>query len=103
MPESLSENNNYFQSSLHPNPFNTSTNIEYSLNEPAYLSICIYNVLGEKIRTLLEEEKNQGQWSLIWNGKNDFGTEVPDGIYMIEFRSKNHCGSLRVLRLNNQK
>ena len=65
----------------YPNPFNPSTVIGYGLSKPAYISIEIYNVLGQKIKTLIDGfQTTSGQ--VIWNGTNDMGQGVPAGLYI---------------------
>ncbi len=65
----------------YPNPFNPNTTINFVLPERENVSIVIYNLLGEKVRELLREEKNAGEHFVMWNGKDDFEKEVPSGVY----------------------
>ena len=53
----------------------------FSLSKKAKTEISIYNLKGEKIKTLLNAIKNQGSYKLIWNGKNNAGKAVTSGIY----------------------
>ena len=64
-----------------PNPFNPVTNINYSLVEAGKVKIEIFNIKGEKIRTLVDENKNVGYHSAIWNGKDNSGKTVASGMY----------------------
>lgn len=65
----------------YPNPFNPSTVIVYELSQPAHISIEIYNVLGKKVKTLVDCFKNtSGQ--VIWDGTNDIGQGVSSGLYI---------------------
>ena len=59
----------------------------------------IYNILGQKIRTLVNQEKNPGNYSLSWNGKNDFGDSVNSGIYFIKFSSDNFSDTKKMTLL----
>jgi hypothetical protein len=65
----------------HPNPFNPSTVIDYALPTRANVSISIYNVLGQKIKTLLNEDINAGYHKTTWDGTNDDGIAAASGIY----------------------
>lgn len=64
-----------------PNPFNSTTEIKYSLHEQCTARIDIYNMTGQLIKILLNEEKIAGDYSIRWDGRNDFGQIVSKGIY----------------------
>lgn len=74
----------YPLSQNYPNPFNPSTRIEYSVGRPGQVEIRIYNLLGEKVRTLVNEKKQRGSYYVTWDGKNDDGYEVSSGIYFYQ-------------------
>lgn len=74
-PQRFQLNQNY------PNPFNTSTTISFSLNENSEVSIRIFNLLGQRIRTLVNQEMPIGKYDLVWDGKNDNGGTVASGQY----------------------
>jgi len=65
----------------YPNPFNQSTGIRFQLKEFGTVKLGIYNTLGQLITTLMDEEKQPGEYNIIWNGKNIRGRDVPSGIY----------------------
>ena len=65
-----------------PNPFNPTTNIEYSLPEESHVTMILYNMLGREIITLVDEEKYQGSYSVIWNALDTNGSQLPGGIYV---------------------
>jgi hypothetical protein len=64
-----------------PNPFNPETTIHYSMKDAGRVKIEIFNIKGEKIRTLVNEYKNIGFHSTIWNGKDNSGKTVASGMY----------------------
>jgi hypothetical protein len=66
-PKQYKLNQNY------PNPFNPTTTISYSLAHSSHVEIKVYNILGHEIRTLINEFKENGQYSVQWNGKNSSG------------------------------
>ncbi len=70
-----------------PNPFNNQTNIEFQVPNQSLIKLEIYNILGQKIRTLINQEKNPGTYSASWDGENDFGDSVNSGIYFLKFSS----------------
>lgn len=65
-----------------PNPFNPETIISYQVPKPVKVIIDIYNVLGQKVRTLVDGEMIEGAHSVKWDGKDDFGKHVSSGIYL---------------------
>jgi len=67
----------------YPNPFNPTTNIEYVLPLQKNITIRIYNMLGQVVRTLVNNElKSAGHHSVQWNGFNDAGMKVASGAYI---------------------
>lgn len=75
LPVEFSLSQNY------PNPFNPATNISYALPANAYVRLTIYNILGQKVKTLVDSEQTAGYKNVIWDGKNDRGEDVSSGIY----------------------
>ncbi|GEM_PF-1808433 len=76
----------------YPNPFNPTTNISYSIEKSQKITLTIYNVLGQQVRTLVSGQQMAGSHTLTWNGRNDLGLNVPSGIYFYSLR-----GSDRIL------
>lgn len=70
-----------------PNPFNPETVIKYQLPVYSQVSLVIYNIKGEKVRTLVEEQKGAGFHSVVWDGRDDFGHEESSGIYFYRMRA----------------
>jgi len=66
----------------HPNPFNPTTSISYALSADNWVTLKIYNTLGEEIATLVNEFQTAGTRSALWNGTNDNGSPVASGIYI---------------------
>ncbi|MGB5872354.1 MAG: FlgD immunoglobulin-like domain containing protein [Bacteroidota bacterium] len=65
-----------------PNPFNPETQIAFALPEPAFVTLGIYNTLGEEIRHLSEGMFGPGVHSFVWDGNDDHGNPVPSGVYI---------------------
>ncbi len=65
----------------YPNPFNSSTLIKYALKKDVNVTINIYNILGQKVKTLVNEYQSAGYKLIIWDGTNDNGKGVSSGIY----------------------
>jgi|GEM_PF-3544990 len=69
----------------YPNPFNPVTTIEYSVPSRTVVTIEIFNVLGQRVRTLLNETKSSGSYRIEWNGVDEAGIPVSTGMYLYRF------------------
>lgn len=72
----------------HPNPFNPETMIGFELPISAEVTLEIYNMLGQKLATLLNERQPAGYQQVIWNGKDDAGRMVGSGVYFYRIKSE---------------
>ncbi|MGB7062298.1 MAG: T9SS type A sorting domain-containing protein [Candidatus Zixiibacteriota bacterium] len=68
----------------YPNPFNTSTVINYELKEDCHVRLNIYNLLGQKLRTLENQVRSKGLHSITWDGKDINRNKVTTGIYFYQ-------------------
>ncbi|NWF87824.1 MAG: T9SS type A sorting domain-containing protein [Ignavibacteriaceae bacterium] len=93
IPEDISLAQNY------PNPFNPSTNIIYNLKDAQNVSLIIYDVLGEKVKTLVSQNQSAGQYTVTWNGDNDLGNKVKSGIYIYTLKTNDVFVSKKMLML----
>ena len=66
----------------YPNPFNPTTTISFSIPTESKIDITVYNLKGQKIRTLAHNEFNKGNHSIIWNGNDEIGKPIGSGIYL---------------------
>lgn len=90
---------NYGLTQNYPNPFNSQTNIEFQVPNQSIIKLEIYDILGQKIITLINQEKYPGSYSVNWNGKNEFGDSVNSGIYFIKFSSDNFSDTKKMTLL----
>ncbi len=65
----------------YPNPFNPSTKIEFNLEKTSYIQLSIFNVVGQKIKTIYAGQRDSGINSFSWNARDDYGKRVASGIY----------------------
>jgi hypothetical protein len=65
----------------YPNPFNPMTTIQYGVPNPSDVRLIIYDILGRKVRTLVNEHHSAGTYQITWNGLNDYGMRVSSGVY----------------------
>ena len=80
----------YALSSPYPNPFNLQANIAYDLPIKSDVELSVYNLLGEKIATLVNGEKPAGSWNASWDGRADNGVIIPSGVYFVAFRTDSY-------------
>ncbi len=86
--------------SSYPNPFNSSTTIQYTLDKPGQIKLSIYNIHGQKVTTLLNSYETAGEHRLMWDGTTDRGEPAASGIYFIKLtRDKVTSELKRVLLL----
>jgi hypothetical protein len=71
----------------YPNPFNPSTTIEFKIPKEKYLTLVIYNILGEQIRSLFAGNMASGSHRIIWDAKSDLGGNVSSGIYFYQIKT----------------
>lgn len=65
----------------YPNPFNPTTVMEFEIAQPAKVSLKIYNILGQLVTILVDEEKPAGTYTVYWDGNDKNGDPVSSGIY----------------------
>ncbi len=83
----------------HPNPFNSSTWIEYSLPESGFVTLSIFDVNGELVCTLHNGNQSPGNYSVKWNGLNSSGKPVSAGAYFCRLTTQNYSGTIKILVL----
>jgi hypothetical protein len=81
----------------YPNPFNPATTIRYALNEDTFVSLKVYNMLGQEVATLVEGYQSAGYHSAEWNSRTEAGTVVASGIYMYRLTAGNVINTGRML------
>ena len=93
LPDEFTLRQNY------PNPFNPSTTIEFTLPNPTEVSLVIYNLMGQEVRTLKRGMMDTGHHSILWHGKDNKGQLVSSGVYLVRFRSHEWTASHKMLML----
>jgi hypothetical protein len=93
LPQEFSLSQNY------PNPFNPHTVIEYNLPRGCEVKITIYNILGQRVRNLLEEHQETGYKRIEWDGRNGRGEELASGIYFYRIEADEFVGTRKMLLL----
>ena len=93
--EESSNDNNVISNSTklldnYPNPFNPTTTISYDLKNDSKVKLEIFNIKGQKVITLEDEEKTVGHHNIVWNGKNSEENSVSSGIYFYKLDTENY-------------
>ena len=83
----------------YPNPFNPETHIKYEIPKTSSVEITVYNMLGQKIRTILNEVQNPGVYEIVWNGTNDEEINVSSGVYLYVIKTKDFFASMKMVLL----
>jgi hypothetical protein len=73
----------------YPNPFNPSTVISYQIPGNEFVTLEVYNMLGQKVKTLINQNQEAGYYSVEWDGRNNFGNPVSSGIYLYRIKAGN--------------
>jgi len=101
-PNPVLENNKVSDFKLErnfPNPFNPETVIKFNLPEASRVSLNVYNVLGQVVKTLVNEELSAGLHSVIWDGKNAQGSDVSSGVYFYRIKAGDFESTMRMTLL----
>jgi hypothetical protein len=93
-PSAFSLSQNY------PNPFNPSTVIRYTLDVSAKVSLDVYSVTGQKVKTLFSGDQNPGVHHAVWNGRDASGRAVAAGVYFYRLRAGNQAETKKMLLLD---
>jgi hypothetical protein len=79
-----------------PNPFNPSTTIRFGLPSPSNVSLKVYNIQGQEVRTLVNDHLSGGYFDAIWDGKDEAGSQVASGIYIYRLQAGNFVQSKKM-------
>ncbi len=89
-PVSLNVNN-------YPNPFNPETTILFSLVKPTMTKVEIFNIKGQKVKTLLDDKLDSGEHKIVWNGKDDNGKSLASGVFFYKMTSGNYSSTKKMV------
>lgn len=73
----------------YPNPFNPETRINYGLPTASYVELTVFNLLGQKVKVLINQKQTAGMHQIIWNGTNDAGQMMASGMYFYQLKADN--------------
>ena len=83
----------------YPNPFNPDTLIRFTLAKDADVSVNIYNIKGQLVKTLVNDHRKAGEHQVSWNGIDDNGTPVGSGVYLYRMQTNEYLSTKRMILL----
>ena len=93
LPSNIKLSDNY------PNPFNPYTTIEYQLDITQRVNVSIYDLLGRRIKTIVNDIKNAGQHTIQWDAKDSEGLIVAGGVYLYQIQTDSYNQSKKMVYL----
>jgi PKD repeat protein len=83
----------------HPNPFNPVTTLNYDLQKNGLVTIAIYDMLGKKVKTIINQYQDAGYRTVIWDATNDYGKPVSAGIYLYQIQAGEYLQTKKMVLL----
>jgi hypothetical protein len=83
----------------YPNPFNPDTTISFDLAEQGLVTIDVFNIRGQKVKTLVRDSFVTGHHSVVWNGTDAKGKQVSSGLYFYRMRTPNYISTRKMILL----
>jgi flagellar hook assembly protein FlgD len=80
-------------------PFNPTTTLRFDLPEVSNITLTIYNMLGQKVRTFDYQNTSAGYHSITWDATNDLGEQVGAGVYLYQLQAKNFVKTRKMVLL----
>jgi len=77
----------YVLGNNYPNPFNPTTTINFQTPKASDVTMLVYNTLGQKVKTLVNENMPIGKHTVVWDGRNDAGQMLPTGMYFYTLKA----------------
>jgi len=81
----------------YPNPFNPETTISYSVKEPGKVRLEVYNIKGQLVKTLVDEEQTTGRYKLVFNARDDRGRSIASGVYMLRMVAPGYLKTTKMI------
>jgi hypothetical protein len=79
-----------------PNPFNPTTTISYSVPTGTHVSVKIYNVMGQLVKTLVDDYRSAGRHEITWHGRNEAGEDAASGVYFYRFQTSEYSKTVKM-------
>jgi len=99
LPSTAFNPNTFRLDQNYPNPFNPTTNLSYELSAASYVTITVYDLLGNVVRNLVNEYQSSGIKSVQWDATNEQGQSVAAGVYLYRFESGSFTNTKKMILL----
>ncbi len=83
----------------YPNPFNPTTTIKFRIASPGHVTLRVYDILGRLVASLVNQNKTAGNYSVVWNGRNEFDQAVSSGIYFYRMKANDFIQTKKMILL----
>lgn len=83
----------------YPNPFNPTTSINFAMAEAGKVQIDVYNILGQKVKSLVNNHMEAGNHQVVWNGKDNANSPVASGVYFYKMKTGRYTSTKKMLML----
>jgi hypothetical protein len=83
----------------YPNPFNPETKIQYNLPKSSFVTLVVYDLLGKTIKKLVQQKKQAGFHSVVWDGRDQNGEIVASGVYIYQLKTESFEKSKKLIYL----
>jgi hypothetical protein len=81
----------------YPNPFNAVTEVAYSLAEAGHITLAIYNIRGQLVRTVVDGSQNAGEYRAVWDGRNVVDRQVASGLYFCRLKAGDFSKTIKMV------
>jgi YVTN family beta-propeller protein len=82
-----------------PNPFRNQINLSYQIPRTGPVSITVYNIAGQRVRTLVDQDMSPGYYSAVWDGRDQAGSSISSGIYFVRLASDGKALTQKILKI----
>ena len=82
-----------------PNPFNPETAIEFEIPKRSHISLQVFNILGQRLKTLAHKSYSAGKHSVYWDGTNENGQKLATGVYFLRLQSEEYVETKKLILL----
>ncbi|KPK71175.1 hypothetical protein AMJ71_00890 [candidate division TA06 bacterium SM1_40] len=89
----------YFLGQNKPNPFQMTTSISYALPHGSRVTLGVYNIVGQLVRTVVDEWQPANVYSVAWDGRDEHGREVASGVYIYRLETEDFTATRKMVTL----